>query len=226
MRTIDLTEVPDGQGAKLAFQLSYDLEQGYDNIIVEAHTVGQDNWTTLPDLNGGTNSQVPTMCAAGFLLDMHPWLLHYLTPATEGRDQCQPGGTTGEWHRFTGNSGGWQQVAFDLSRYAGEKVEVSISYVTDPATGGIGVFIDDARIVVGGEVISTQGFESGLGAWTISGSPPGSPPNADNFSRSQGFVSAAVRTEDTVMLGFGVEQIADSAKRADVIGKVMGYLLN
>jgi bacillopeptidase F (M6 metalloprotease family) len=37
---------------------------------------------------------------------------------------------------MTGDSGGWQKVAFDLSAYAGGSVEVSISYVTDPASGG------------------------------------------------------------------------------------------
>ena len=36
-------------------------------------------------------------------------------------------------HRF---SGGWQEVAFDLSAYAGQQVEIVVSYVTDPFTGG------------------------------------------------------------------------------------------
>ncbi len=45
---------------------------GYDNVIVEAHMVGQDDWTTLPDLGGGTDSGVPTECEAGFLLAGHP----------------------------------------------------------------------------------------------------------------------------------------------------------
>lgn len=221
MRTIDLTGVDSSESPKLKFQMSYEIEQGFDNIIVEAHTVGENNWTTLPDIGGATNSQVPTACARGFLLDMHPWLEHYLTLG----DPCQPSGTTGEWHRFTGSSGGWQQVAFDLSRYAGEKVEVSISYVTDPASGGIGVFVDDARITVGGEPVSTQGFESGLGAWTMPGQPAGSPPNVDDFSRARGFVSPAVTTDDTVLLGFGIEQIAEPSARADLIGRVMKHLL-
>lgn len=221
-RTIDLT---DASSAELRFQLSYNMEQGFDNVIVEAHTVGQNNWTTLPDINGGTNSEVPTQCSVGFYIDMHPWLKHYLTLPQEEGGQCQPTGTTGEWNRFTGDSDGWQQVAFDLSEYAGQQVEVSISYVTDPASGGIGVFMDDARIIVDGQQTSAEGFEEGLGEWSVPGSPPGSAPNVRDFSRSQGFVASAVTTEDTVMLGFGVEQIADPAKRADVIGRIMDYLL-
>ena len=45
LKTIDLT---GATAAQLQFQLSIDTEPQYDNVIVEAHTVGQDNWTTLP----------------------------------------------------------------------------------------------------------------------------------------------------------------------------------
>ena len=38
----------------LQAQLNWSTETGYDHVIVEAHTVGQDNWTTLPDKNGRT----------------------------------------------------------------------------------------------------------------------------------------------------------------------------
>ena len=53
-RTID---VPAG-GATLSFWTSYNLELDFDYMIVEAHTVGQDNWTTLPDQNGHTSSDL------------------------------------------------------------------------------------------------------------------------------------------------------------------------
>ena len=39
--------------------MSWSTEAGYDNVIVEAHTVGQDDWTTLPDANGGTSDALP-----------------------------------------------------------------------------------------------------------------------------------------------------------------------
>ena len=54
-RTIDLTG--DTTGA-LKFKISYDTEQDYDYVFVEAHTVGQDDWTTLPDKNGHTDTNV------------------------------------------------------------------------------------------------------------------------------------------------------------------------
>ena len=42
--------VPAG-GATISFWTSYNLELDFDYLIVEAHTVGQDDWTTLPDQN-------------------------------------------------------------------------------------------------------------------------------------------------------------------------------
>ena len=51
------------------------------------------------------------------------------------------------WNSFTGTSDGWVPVAFDLSAYAGQQVEVVVSYVTDPFTGGTGVIVDDTRLV-------------------------------------------------------------------------------
>ena len=49
--------VPAG-GATLSFWASYNLELDFDYMIVEAHTVGQDNWTTLPDQNGHTTNDL------------------------------------------------------------------------------------------------------------------------------------------------------------------------
>jgi hypothetical protein len=72
---------------------------------------------------------------------------------------------------MTGNSGGWKQARFDLSAYAGQQVEVSISYVTDPAVGGVGAFVDDTQVLADGTVREHEGFESWSG---FHGSGPGS----------------------------------------------------
>ena len=48
--------VPAG-GATLSFWTSYDTEPDWDYLFVEAHTVGQDDWTTLPDANGHTSTE-------------------------------------------------------------------------------------------------------------------------------------------------------------------------
>ena len=166
-------------------------------------------------------TDVPAECEAGFLLEEHPFLLHYLTLG----DACTATGTSGKWNAMTGNSGGWQQATFDLSAYAGKQVEVSISYVTDPSTGGVGAFVDDTKVLVGGAVTESEGFETGLGAWSIPGPPPGSPPAGGDFRRAQGLLFSAVSTEDSVLLGFGVEQIESPAERAAVLGKALKHLL-
>lgn len=63
---------------------------------------------------------------------------------------------------------GRRTVPVDLSAYARTKGELSLSYVSDPGTGGRGVFVDNVRLVVpGGE--AAEGFETGLGPWTVPG---------------------------------------------------------
>ncbi|WP_166134344.1 M14 family metallopeptidase [Nocardioides ochotonae] len=222
-RQVDLSGVAAGDAPTLQARLSFDLEEGYDHAIVEARTVGQDDWTTLPETGGLTSTTVPTECEAGFLLETHPFLLHYLTPG----DPCTPTGTTGEWNSMTGDSAadggdGWQEASFDLSAYAGSQVEVSISYVTDPGTGGTGLFIDDTRLSVGGQVVDSEGFETGLGPWAFADVPPGSSPGTGQFTRSQSLYSPAVRTRDTVLLGFGVEQVASAAEQSALLRRAFG----
>ena len=56
----------------------------------------------------------PRECEAGFYIGLHPNLTRYLTPG----DPCTPA-SPGSWNAFTGESDGWQPVAFDLSAYAG-----------------------------------------------------------------------------------------------------------
>jgi hypothetical protein len=225
-RTVDLTGVAPGADAALTAQLSFDLETGYDSVLVEARTAGSDDWTTLPEAGGLSTRTVPTECERNFLLRQHPFLGNYLTLSGGA---CSPTGATGDWNALTGNSGGWQPVTFDLSAYAGSTVEVSIAYVTDPGTGGTGVFVDDTRVVVDGAEASAEGFETGLGDWTVTGPPPGSPGNTREFERSQGLVppaQAAVATDSTVLFGFGIEQIADAEARRDLLGRTIGYLLD
>ncbi|MCF2530471.1 M14 family metallopeptidase [Yinghuangia soli] len=220
-RTIDLTGVTAADAAKLTAQMSWDTEESYDNVIVEAHTVGQDDWTTLPDLNGRSSTAVPAECSAGFYVGGHPHLAHYLTVGTP----CAPTGTSGAWNAFTANSGGWQEVAFDLSAYAGKQIEVSISYVTDPGSGGVGLFIDEAKLVKNGTAVETEGFENGLGPWTLAGAPPGDHSPAAFLHTNAVFGNSVIATEDSVVFGFGIEQLATQADKNAVLGRAVNYLL-
>ncbi len=77
-RTVDLTAAT---APTLQFAVSYDTEPDFDFVFVEAHTVGQDDWTTLPDLNGHTSDDTGGGCPDPdpFWLDENPFLRHYIT---------------------------------------------------------------------------------------------------------------------------------------------------
>ena len=215
-KTVDLT---GATAAELSFQLSLNAEQGYDHVIVEAHTVGQDDWTTLPTTPASelqTSTDVPSECDAGFFKDSHPFLETYLP----GED-C----TGGEWNSFTGDSDGWQDVAFDLSGFAGSQVEVSITYVTDPAVAGIGAFVDDTTVVVDG-VPDPDGFEGPTSSWSPAAPPAGSADNA-RWQIGESLVQSfsAIAAADSVLFGFGFEQLDSDASRADLMKRALDDLL-
>ncbi|MEV5436233.1 M14 family zinc carboxypeptidase [Streptomyces sp. NPDC052682] len=222
-RTVDLRGVSAADKPALRTRLLWNTEPGYDHVLVEAHTAGADDWTTLPEAGGATSTAVPEECAGGFYVGEHPWLKHYLTV---GQDGCTATGTSGAWHSLTGASSGWQQVNFDLSAYAGKTVEVSISYVTDPGTGGRGVLADEASLVIGGTAKETEGFETSLGAWKAAGPPAGSPAVRKDWTRTGALFQtyAAVTTDDTVLLGFGLEHVPAAADRTALVRKALRAL--
>jgi hypothetical protein len=214
-KTID---VPAG-GGDLTFWTSYNTEPDWDHLFVEARTPGQDDWTTLPSEH--TTTAVGESCPAGWR-DLHPQLDHYQT--WNGTDACTATGTTGAWNAASGNSGGWQQWTIDLDDYASGSVEISIAYASDWATQGLGVFLDDITEPGG----ATTSFESDLGGWAVTGPPEGSGPNSNNFERitAAGFPEGAtVTARNSILMGFGLEGIDTAAKRRDVMGRAMLYLL-
>jgi hypothetical protein len=139
---------------------------------------------------------------------------------------CTASGTTGTWQSLTGASSGWQQVNFDLSAYAGRTVEVSLSYITDPGSGGHGVLADDTSLVAGGTSTEAEGFETSLGAWKVAGPPAGSPAVLKDWARTGALFRTygAVTTDRTVLLGFGLEHVTSAVDRAALIKKSLSAL--
>ncbi|HEV7759077.1 MAG TPA: M14 family zinc carboxypeptidase [Acidimicrobiales bacterium] len=221
-RLTQTIDVPAG-GGNLSFWVSHDTEEEWDHFFVEAHHPGQDDWTTLPDLNGHTTDNVGQSCPAGWR-DLHPQLDHYQTyDAAAGT--CTPTGTTGSWNAASGPSGGWQQWNVDLSAYAGGQVEISLAYVSDWSTQGLGVFLDDIAVSTGQ---GTTDFEADLGGWTVPGPPAGSTPNPTDFARITGAgfpEGAVVATDDTLLFGFGLEGVTGAATRNAIMGDAVRYLL-
>ena len=105
---------------------------------------------------------------------------------------------------------------------------MSITYVTDPASGGVGAFVDDTRIVIDDAVAEADGFEGPTRTWTPGGPPAGSPPNARNWQIGDRLVNffAGTSTQDSLLLGFGLEQLATDAERADLVERALDGLLS
>jgi hypothetical protein len=229
-KTIDLTGVAAGTPAALTFKLSHDTEAEWDFVFVEANTDGTD-WTTLPDVNGNTTQDTGLSCPGFPITTVHPALARYMTytgPAGGSGDpaDCTPTGTSGVWNGATGNSGGFQDWNIDLSAYVGKKVELSISYFSDAAVQGLGVFVDDVAVTAGAATVDSTSFEGDLGGW-VTGQPADSAANDNNWIQTGdvGFVDGpGVATEDTLFWGFGFEGVTNRATRASLMKDALTYL--
>jgi Zinc carboxypeptidase len=219
-------------GADMSFWVSYNTEQDWDMVFVEEHTVGQDDWTTLQDVSGNdyTTQSTGESCkpenGPGGWRTIHPFMDHYQTIVD---DDCIPEGTTGEWWAANGTSGDWQNWQVDLAgpngRFLGHEVEVSITYVSDWATQGLGVFVDDIDVSTGE---GTTSFESGDDGWATPAAPAGSATNANTWeiTTAGGFPEgAAIAGPDSLLWGFGLEGVTDAARREELMGRAVDYLL-
>jgi murein tripeptide amidase MpaA len=217
-RVVDLSGAGTGE---LSFRTSYDTDENWDFLFVEAHTVGGDDWTTLPDSNGHSSSETGPDCAES--ATVHPFLAHYQTPIKD--KPCAPKGSTGAWYAATGRSDGWEEWRMDLSPWAGRAVEVSITYASDSGYQGLGVFIDDAAVKVGAQTAATS-FEDGLGGWSVPGPAEGTVANENDWVRSDAGLQAGaiISTPSTLYLGFGFEAIPTALERAAVMGRAMAFL--
>jgi zinc carboxypeptidase/immune inhibitor InhA-like protein len=226
-RTIDLTNVTST--ADLSFKLSHDTEETYDFVFVEAHTVGQDDWTTLPDANGNTSTDVGSSCDINWDT-LHPFLAHYQTNTNKSQDpaqaDCTSTGTTGSWNAATGNSSGFKDWKVDLSAYKGKQVEISITYAQDFGASGLGVFLDQVQVTKDGQPAEATSFETDLGGFEAGPAPEGSENDAQwQRSESVGYVvGAGVATPDTLYWGFGFEGVSSAEQRTAVMRSAMQYL--
>jgi hypothetical protein len=215
--------VPAG-GGELTFWTSYDTEEHWDFLAVEARTAGGSDWTTLPDTNGHTTRDTGDSCPEGWF-ELHPHLENYQTLNQTSPPSCEPTGSDGgEWHAASGNSQGWQQWSIDLGDYAGQNVEISIAYISDWGTQNLGVFVDD--IAWPGGSTSFEGADTG--GWQITGPPEGSGANANNWKVAVAGdfpVGASITTPKSLLMGYGFEGITTFDKRKQVMERIAAHLL-
>ena len=205
------TFTPTGGDDQLSFSISYDTEPDWDFVFVELEDEAG-NKVTLPEANGQTSNSTGESCPEGWF-ELHPSLEQY-----EGAD-CAGAG----WNAASGRSQGWQDWQFDLSAYDGQEVTVSISYASDWATQGLGVWIDD---IDAPGAAADNGFETDLGTWVV-GDPTeiGSAVNALDWivTTDVGFTEGAMTSMlpsdanfRTLYFGFGFENVDGAAARNEM----------
>ena len=182
-RTVDLTGKTSGT---LKFWTSYDTEPDYDYLFVEAHTVGQDDWTTLPDENGNTSQALDP--AAGSCCGR---LGGARRPAPVPRALHEP-----RHVRPHGHVGRVERGDGQLRRLPGlgdrplvlrrQQVEVSITVASDPFVQGVGVFVDDTEVLADGQSVAATSFEDGFGGWAATGPPDGSDAESEQLDSDRG----------------------------------------
>ena len=117
-KTVDLTGGDDAP--QLQFQLSLNTEAGYDHFIVEAHTAARTTGRRCPRSAARRrptrrrSATTPASCSRCIRS----------CATTSAAPDCASAGTSGTWNAITGSTDGWQQVAYDLSAFAGQQVEV------------------------------------------------------------------------------------------------------
>jgi immune inhibitor A len=125
--------------ATLEFDAWYQIEQDWDFAFVQ---VSEDNGATWKSLSNGNtvSSAVP---------EAYPTI----APALPG---------------FTGDSKGWTKQSFDLSQYAGKKVQLRFRYITDWGTSEKGFYVDNINVKADGTSVVVDGGET-TSVFTLNG---------------------------------------------------------
>lgn len=126
--------------ATLTFDAWYDIEEQWDFAFVQVSTDNGATWTSLG--NGNTRSDV--------VPEGYPTILNSM-----------PG--------LTGKSDGWQAQSFDLTSYAGQKIQLRLRYATDWGTSHIGFFADNVKVVADGQTLVEDGGEATTSSFTLNG---------------------------------------------------------
>jgi immune inhibitor A len=126
--------------AKLTFDAWYQIEKDWDFAFVQASTDNGSTWTSLGNSNT-SSSAVP---------EAYPTI----APALPG---------------FTGDSKGWTKQEFDLSSYAGKKVQLRFRYITDWGTSEKGFFVDNINVTADGTSVVVDGAEQEASLFTLNG---------------------------------------------------------
>ena len=192
-------------------------------MFVEAHTVGAGR---LPDAAGRSTAHTSEDTGVGctedsdFWLSENPFLRRYVMRAEQpaGTGVCSPTARRASGTRPRATPAASRTGQVDLSAYAGKQVELSIIYMTDPRTLGLGRLRRRHEVTADGADDRTRpGSRTVLGGWTVPGAPAGTDANTGDWSRSEsiGVVDGpGIRTGHSILWGFGLEGVQGAARRA------------
>ena len=185
-RTVDLTGKTSGE---LSFLTSYDLEPDYDYMFVEVArrrptTRGRRCRTSRATPSEDTGLS----CFAGGdgsdWQSLHPLLTHYQTKTGRSRvTRRAPAAASGT--RRPGAPAAGCRGEWTSRRGRASRSRCSITVATDPASLGLGVWVDDTKVTVDGATVSETAFEADNDGWTV-GPPPEGTENPENgWARAQ-----------------------------------------
>jgi immune inhibitor A len=126
--------------AVLSFDSWYQIEKDWDYAFVQVSTDNGATWKSLGNANTNSNP------VSGAYPTIEPNL---------------PG--------FTGDSNGWTKQEFDLTEFAGQKVQLKFRYITDWGTSEKGFFVDNVKITADGATIFEEGAETTNNTFDLKG---------------------------------------------------------
>ncbi|PWK13356.1 immune inhibitor A domain-containing protein [Tumebacillus permanentifrigoris] len=126
--------------ASLNFDTWYNIEDQWDFGFVQVSTDNGASWKSLS--NAHTRSDVNPSSYPNIIANV-------------------PG--------FTGQSNGWQNETFDLSAYAGQKIQLKLRYATDSGSNYEGFFVDNLKVTADGQTLLNDGGENATDSFTYNG---------------------------------------------------------
>jgi immune inhibitor A len=137
---VSTVDLTGKSSATLSFDAWYQIEKDWDFAFVQVSTDDGATWKSLGNTNT-SSSAVP---------EAYPTI----APALPG---------------FTGDSNGWSKQEFDLTSYAGQKVQLRFRYITDWGTSEKGFYVDNVNVTADGTSVLVDGAEDATSKFELDG---------------------------------------------------------
>ena len=153
-------------------------------LPMDAHSGSYAVWSNMGNESDMTLTREFDFTGVSEPISLSYWIWHdieedwdymYVEASTDGQTweilqapsstDYNPSGQSYGW-AYTGQTGEWIEEEVDLSRFAGQTVQLRFEYITDAAVNGEGALLDDIRIDA---IDYEEDFEAGDGGWEGAG---------------------------------------------------------